>query len=170
MKIGCTKFTHKHDLFQYSICIKTGIPAFLPSLYDPHIISSYTFTNYRPINQLNLKKVKVRFEKIMTLTLTLLSAGIHLTFFLSQLSTTFKTRVTIYVQLSQLSQLGGENGVCKITTQAQRVLLTKTSIPAFVPTLYDLPVQSYIIVQLPANYSIISIISKSKGRMNKIMT
>ena len=41
-------------------------------------------------------------------------AEIHLVV-LSQLSTTYRARVIIF---AQLSQLGGENGVCEIGTQA----------------------------------------------------
>ena len=43
-------------------------------------------------------------------------AEIHLDLVvLSQLSTTYRARVIIF---AQLSQLGGENGVCEIGTQA----------------------------------------------------
>ena len=48
-------------------------------------------------------------------------------------------------------------------TKYKVVQLIKTSIVGVIPTLYDLPIQSYIIAQLVTIYPIIPIITKIKG-------
>ena len=57
----------------------------------------------------------------------------------------------LYPIMANYDQLGHENQEFKIATRAKYVLLIKRSIPGFVPTPYDHPGQSYIIVQLAPN-------------------